>query len=280
MCKIDFGIVTVLGIERKAINGRLEGVKTIPGDPPDIREYYRGRLTLADGTAYELAVVQCNQAGNSDAGQAAKDLLLQWSPNYLIMLGVAGGIPRGNLKIGDVVVATEVVVYDYRRFFNHNWDPRPRHHTTDAGLLTKVLAAPDWDGHDVPPPPGQNPEAWKPALQKPGPIAVGNALFADERARDRLLKMQQDLIAIEMESRCCGLAKTAANPLVRDTEHLRLSKYRDEGSGVGEWRGILPFPQRENQGETAGNRSTCSGIIPGSFAFDMPSASPENHLGE
>ena len=151
MCKIDFGIVTVLGIERKAINGRLEGVKTIPGDPPDIREYYRGRLTLADGTAYELAVVQCNQAGNSDAGQAAKDLLLRWSPNYLIMLGVAGGIPRGNLKIGDVVVATEVVEYDYRRFFNHNWDPRPRHHTTDAGLLTKVLAAPDWDGHDVPP---------------------------------------------------------------------------------------------------------------------------------
>lgn len=209
---IDFGIVTVIKHEKDAMIKRLEGVRRVRGVPPDIRDYYRGYLALADASVYEFVLVQCAQSGNSDAGQAAKDLIHRWNPRYLIILGVAGGYPRGDIKIGDVVIASEIVEYDYKKFYHNDWLPRPRHHQTDATLLAKITSLSEWIGFDVPTPPGEKKENWKPKLQKSGPIAAGNALFASKGARDRLLSLQQDLLAVEMESEGVAVAAWQRNP--------------------------------------------------------------------
>ena len=211
---IDFGIVTAIECERKALLDRLENVDRVRGTPPDIRDYWRAQLTTPNRTVYQLAVVQCTQAGNSDAGQASKDLILRWEPSRLFMVGVAGGFPRGDAKIGDVVVATEIVEYDYKRFHDNDWNARPRHHRCCPTLLAKLTSLPVWNAQDVPIPPGYMQEGWLPKMQKPGPIAAGNALFADERARDRLLELQQDLIAVEMESEGLAVAAWQRDPPV------------------------------------------------------------------
>lgn len=238
MEKIDFGIVTALKIEKDALVKRFEGYQRIRGIPPDIRDYFRGKLILADASKYELVAVQCTQAGNSDAGQCAKDLIIRWKPRYLIMLGVAGGYPKGDLKIGDVVIASEILEYDYKKLYDDGWKPRPRHHPIDATLLAKLSSLPEWIEYDIPAPPGESNEKWRPKLMKPGPIAAGNSVFAGEEARDRLLSLQQDLLAVEMESEGVAVAAWQRNPpipvfVIRGICDLADFSTKGENSDIG-----------------------------------------------
>jgi len=212
MTKTDFGIITAISCETTAVLKYLKATERVRGILPDIRDYFVGRFPLKGGKGYRLVVVQCTQAGNSDAGQAAKDLITRWNPNYLIMFGVAGGFSRGGIDIGDVVIATEIVEYDYKRYSTAGFQPRFRHHPTSALLLSKLNHVPAWNGSELQFEPSVYGAVAKPKLVKPGPIAAGNSLFADAVARDKLLSFQQDLIAVEMESEGVAVAAWQREP--------------------------------------------------------------------
>lgn len=68
-------------------------------------------FTQGDLAGVPCVVVQCG-AGKVNAAMCAQAMILEYHPDKIINIGVAGGIGP-NVHIGDLVVATHVVQYDY-----------------------------------------------------------------------------------------------------------------------------------------------------------------------
>src|SRR5262249_17772809 len=54
---------------------------------------------------------RCDQ-GNLDAHAAARDLLEDLAPKFMLVIGIAGGVPSHEFSLGDVVVSNRIV--DFR----------------------------------------------------------------------------------------------------------------------------------------------------------------------
>jgi nucleoside phosphorylase/predicted RNA-binding Zn-ribbon protein involved in translation (DUF1610 family) len=81
------------------------------------------RRTVANGGMYYTAVIKARhvvwtiyatftQASNSQAAAGAVEAILNFSPTVAIFVGIAGGIKKKDVALGDVVAATEVFDYD------------------------------------------------------------------------------------------------------------------------------------------------------------------------
>jgi nucleoside phosphorylase len=103
--KVDFGIITIRENELDAVLARFPRGETAEG-----RRRYRIRsLPLPGGESYTVAVVRCAEQGTTDALSAARDLLEDLDPAWLLVVGIAGGVPASEFTLGDVVVSTRIV---------------------------------------------------------------------------------------------------------------------------------------------------------------------------
>src|SRR5712692_1429608 len=108
---IDFAFVTALPIERDAILRRLERREMIQDDFEPLT-YYRGQISVpATGESYEAAIVMLLGMGNDEAAVTTVRVIERWQPAYVVMVGIAGGVP-GKVRLGDVVVADFVYYYE------------------------------------------------------------------------------------------------------------------------------------------------------------------------
>jgi nucleoside phosphorylase/Leucine-rich repeat (LRR) protein len=103
--KIDFGILTIREDENRAVLSRFPKVVT----EEQQRRYRIRRLSLARGGAYTLAVLRCVEQGTTDALQAARDLLEDLAPKFILVVGIAGCGPSSELSLGDVVVSNRII---------------------------------------------------------------------------------------------------------------------------------------------------------------------------
>lgn len=55
-----------------------------------------------------IAVLRCIEQGNGEAQSAAHDLLEDLAPHWLLVVGIAGGVPSNEFSLGDVVVSTRI----------------------------------------------------------------------------------------------------------------------------------------------------------------------------
>jgi nucleoside phosphorylase len=55
-----------------------------------------------------VAVLRCTEQGNAEALDAARDLLEDVAPRWLLVVGIAGGVPSDDFTLGDVVVSTRI----------------------------------------------------------------------------------------------------------------------------------------------------------------------------
>lgn len=97
------GIIGAMDVEVAGIVAALTEAKTqtVCGLP-----FVSGKLSGVD-----VVVAKCG-AGKVNAAMCAASMLLTYSPKLIISTGVAGGIGKG-VKIGDLVVCTHAVQYDY-----------------------------------------------------------------------------------------------------------------------------------------------------------------------
>ncbi|WP_437854606.1 phosphorylase family protein [Sorangium sp. So ce363] len=103
---IDFGIITIREDEFEAVLQRLpERIGIARGR----RVYNLRRMTLNGSSSYSLAVIRCLEQGNGEALDAARDLLEDLAPRWLLVTGIAGGAPAHELTLGDVVVSTRII---------------------------------------------------------------------------------------------------------------------------------------------------------------------------
>jgi nucleoside phosphorylase len=238
--KIDFGILTIRQDENDAVLRRFPKLAC-----EDRQRRYRIRTPdLPGGGAYTLAVVRCLEQGNTDAQAAARDLLEDLRPRFLLVIGIAGGVPAHEFTLGDVVVSNRIVDFSVEALIKdqateYSLGGGPLH--PDAAKLAADVSAMVTDGDlgawnsraaitlDRPPIDlaedrfyGET--EWKdsvrdkvtrhfkdrpsrPPLVTTGAVASSDRLIKEDEKLAVWLKVARQIIAVEMES--AGIYKAA-----------------------------------------------------------------------
>ena len=200
---IDFLIITALEHEAQAVISRLIDYAEVRFEDRDIRTYHCGRVPIGSGErSYRVVVVLLPGMGELSAANATTDALTYWRPEHVLMIGIAGGIAQDDLERGDVVVADQVVGYDYGKQTDEGLKPRDHVYPSSALLLERVrnfaLKGDAWSQYiDVPRPEGATRDRAKRFV---GPIASGNKVIASQEFQAQLLARWPKLIAIETEA--------------------------------------------------------------------------------
>ena len=103
MAQKPIGLIVAMKIEVDAILAALENP----------RQETHGGMAFTQGvlSGVEVVVSQCSP-GNVNAALCAQAMIDHYSPRLVLNLGVAGGIGE-NVHIGDVVIGTACVEYDF-----------------------------------------------------------------------------------------------------------------------------------------------------------------------
>ena len=88
-------------------------IDTLVGDLQDKKEEKKYGLTFYLGKLkkYEVVIVKCG-IGKVNAGRTTQVLISEYSPKYIINTGIAGGLSE-QLKIGDIVISTDLIQHDF-----------------------------------------------------------------------------------------------------------------------------------------------------------------------
>jgi len=210
---IDFLIVTALDFERDAVIEQIGNFETIQIDD-EIPTYYQTEIHLPNKIeTYKVTLVVLLGVGNVQAGVLSEKIIEKLHPKHVIMFGIAGGILKNEVKIGDIVVGTSIGYYEKGKFFSKKLQVRIEGALSDALLIDRLKNFKDnnWiDEISIKPP--ENP--YNPNIHF-GLIASGEKVVASKRFIKRLLKYFPKMLAVEMESWGVLIAAWMSKPLPR-----------------------------------------------------------------
>lgn len=194
-------IVTALEEERDALLKKFLDYRKLPPNPDDIRHYFSTALPFGSPNGihgnYNIITLCLLGMGHLEALNATKDAINRWRPRYVFLVGIAGGIKRNGVSVGDVLISDQVIDYELQSVKKKAESYRFSVHRAEPQL---VGAAQNFLGDDwlqlisIPRP--------YPGVPKRhvGPIATGNKVIETESVIDQLLNSWPKLIGIEMEA--------------------------------------------------------------------------------
>lgn len=198
---VDFVIVTALEEERDAVLAHLPTYHQIPPSADDVRIYYSSEIltTYPNGSTgtYQVIVLCLLNMGRVEAAVATCDAIRRWNPQYVLLVGIAGGISGNDACLGDVLVSDAVVDYELQKLTPAG--PRVRYsvHRANPRLLGAVRAvrSDDWM---------KKLKHRRPIKGTPkrliGPIATGDKIIAFSDILERYQDDWPKLVGIEMEA--------------------------------------------------------------------------------
>jgi nucleoside phosphorylase len=230
--QVDIGIVTVRDDEFRAVLDVFPSEAGIAEGKH--RKYALRRAEAGNGQHYTIAVLRLVEKGQGEAQAAARDLIDDLAPKLVLVVGIAGGLPSDDVKLGDVVLSTRIQDFtvEARKY------GKKTTYAVTGGAVVKSLATDvailearkselgDWTAA-LPSQPavtwtGKNqlygPAAWRGELRAKlehhygeaatpraprfiaGPIASSDRLVKDPTLVIPWLATSRDLLAIEMES--------------------------------------------------------------------------------
>ena len=99
--KVDFAIISIRDDEYQAVVSRMENLKTVEG-----KRYYRvTRIEASGGRSYLVAVICANEQGTGEAQNLARDIIDDLDPQWILIVGIGGGVPDTDLTLGDVALS-------------------------------------------------------------------------------------------------------------------------------------------------------------------------------
>ncbi|MEL6652123.1 MAG: hypothetical protein AAFQ87_15085 [Bacteroidota bacterium] len=104
--KVHFGIVTIRPDEQLAMMEQLPKSSILDGQ--DERRYRISKIEQEEGPEIVVAVTRCADQGNIEAQKAASDMISDLDPQWILVVGIAGGVPEAEFSLGDVVISTRV----------------------------------------------------------------------------------------------------------------------------------------------------------------------------
>jgi nucleoside phosphorylase len=211
---VDFAIIVALRAEMAALMHYFPELKRTTVSATDVRTYYTAEIPTALGGRYRIVATLLNSMGNLDASHATADLIRDWSPRFVLINGIAGGLSRQDQDFGDVVVSDSVVYYEPGKIGVKGKEYRSKQFQSDRSLLNGLLNLRDsrWK-HRLPPRPDGNDATQALPHIHFGPIASGEKVIANATEASRLLDTHRNMIAVEMES--AGVASAAFSAIKR-----------------------------------------------------------------
>jgi nucleoside phosphorylase len=100
----DVGIITVREDEFDAVLRRFEDRRTIRGK----QHYEKALVTSKEKQTISVAMVRCPEQGQARAQAVANEMIEDLEPKWLMLVGIAGGMPENEFSLGDVVVASRL----------------------------------------------------------------------------------------------------------------------------------------------------------------------------
>jgi nucleoside phosphorylase len=229
---VDLAIVTIRPEEFGPVLKRLDRTWRYrpTKDKPDLGAWHLGEVTSpAHERSYKVVVSMAARRGNISGEVVTRRTIERWEPRYVVLAGIAGGLPINELAKGDVVVSSVIYAYEYGKIHKKF---APRHdfiYQVDDPLVRNALALalrePHW-AEDVR---VERPEAGTRPKILDGPLASGdklvdditNTFFAD------VLKSFPKLQAIEMEGAGAASAIQAAREEARVVGFLMIRGISD-----------------------------------------------------
>ncbi|WP_437981392.1 ABC-three component system protein [Sorangium sp. So ce117] len=106
---VDFAIITIKDEELAAVLEQFPAVcETVKAN----RDYAIIRVPTrpeAESSAAVVAVTKCPSQGNGISQDLARDIISDLDPQWLLLVGIAGGAPTNEFTLGDVVLASSLV---------------------------------------------------------------------------------------------------------------------------------------------------------------------------
>ncbi len=137
----DIAIVTVIPEEYAAVHRLLQSPTVDSGtaELPNLFGWETGSVARSQGGSYRIALALAARAGNVTCSQAIIETVERWNPRYVLLLGIAGGLPKSELSLGDVVISSVIYGYEYGKVEHkfiprHNWIYHP-----DDALFASAL---------------------------------------------------------------------------------------------------------------------------------------------
>ncbi len=230
----DVVILTELEAERRAVCVAL-GLTDANRVRRGTRVYWRALLPLKrPGEFYEVVVPQSPDAANMDAARLASDVQRDWNPNAVVMVGIASSQNK-DIRLGDVVVASEIQAYKSLGAGVERIDARPPIALTDPVLWDSITADQSWSSVAT----IRRPDG---LVKRPkvhlGVIASGEMLVAGtavDEAPGPGPGKSRHIIAIEMEG--YGFAQAVSQSLDY-ARHMDVRAIGDEGTPLKDegWR--------------------------------------------
>ena len=117
--KADFAIITAKSEELLAVRNTLK-LNEVP--LTDQRNWWHGTLQSEVNGSIFVVCACCEGVGaigNIDAALLASEMVEKWKPDFLMVVGIAGGMKgRGELQLGDVVIHNALEYYELKKTTN------------------------------------------------------------------------------------------------------------------------------------------------------------------
>jgi WD40 repeat protein/nucleoside phosphorylase/tetratricopeptide (TPR) repeat protein len=134
--KVDIGILTIRDDEFRAV---LDAFPTKVGiHKGKSREYALRQADAGNSQHYTVAVLRQIEQGNGEAQDAARDLIDDLAPKLLLVIGIAGGLPSDDVKLGDVVLSTRIQDFTISA---HKAGQAPTYAATGGPIAKELTAA-------------------------------------------------------------------------------------------------------------------------------------------
>ncbi|MFD0772367.1 hypothetical protein ACFQZ2_00340 [Streptomonospora algeriensis] len=197
----DLGIITILAEEARAVHNAFE-LEWVPGKVGGLF-FGTGEISVGDRSASVVAT-RTHAQGQRSAMAACEHLRRHYDPAVLMLVGVGGGIGRGDdaPDLGDVVVGTRVVFYELRKETSDGTIRRGEEREAPAEVVHAVNTYFTVNGEPASLP-GQADGFRESAFRIfPSPIGSGYAVVADEESEIRsfLNSFNDKILAVDMEA--------------------------------------------------------------------------------
>lgn len=237
---VDFVIVTALEEERDAILSKLPDHKRQPQTEDDIRVYYSSIIEVPSSNnpegIYRIIVMPLLGMGRVQATVATADAIRRWRPQYVLMIGIAGGVAVKGVQLGDVLIASQIVDYELQKITPEGPDIQWEVNQTDSRFLVAAqnMRDEEWQSLIT----QKRPRTGKPK-QHVYPIASGDKVIEFSEIMKKLRGVWSKLIGVEMEAAGVATAtfQAASRPgffMIRGVSDLADEKKNSEN--VKKWR--------------------------------------------